>query len=226
MKNKVIVPLIAFSAGALCLHLGLRGNAVGQTPQVQVQTPQVQQRTGIPAVPTVRNMQADDGAVAVTGLLLPDLTVKGMCLVTDTKGWISVRIRLANIGSSDAGPFELGIKYIRGDYERLAVEKIDGLKAGEEKSPEYSHLCCGWSPAESMVETATALQAIADPKYTKTDSRYPGSWWDVKPVIRESNKKNNALTVSKAEIKSCGLPFQRSDRPGLPQPQVPVKPRP
>lgn len=214
----LVISAFAFSA----YKLGPVLPAQAQAPQVQVQTPQIQaKRITLSEEKAISRMQADDTS-ATAVLPLPDLTIKGMCLEHDRKtGWSSLRVILANIGKEDAGPFELGIVFTSpGGTDNLMTDKMAALKAGEEQSHDYSPICCGWSPTNLLVETSAKFRAIADPRYYKHKGIEDIVGYEVKPVIRESNEKNNELTVSKSEVKPCALPLQQINRPQTPQTQV------
>ena len=217
MRIKSIAMVIISGA----IFFALLALTLGQTPQVQVQTPQIQaQRITLSQEKVVSRMQADDTSAGAAALPLADLTIKGMCLEHDRKtGWNWLRVRLANTGAADAGAFELGLVFTSpGGDEKLMTDKVAGLKAGESNSQDYSPLCCGFVPTNSLVETSSAFRAIADPKYYKSNPSYPMGL-EVKPVIHESNEKNNELTIAKSEIKPCSQTIQRVDRLA---PQVPL----
>ena len=200
--------------GALCMASAI----VAQGPQSQVQNPQIQvQRPTLPVEPVMSKMQIDDTVAVAAALPLADLTVKEMCLEHDRKtGWNSLRITLTNIGAADAGPFELGVVFMSpGGAEKLLTDKIAGLKAGQDQSQAYAPICCGWTPTNFLVDTSEKFRAIADPKYYKVNPSYPMGM-EVKPVIRESNEKNNEMTMAKSELKPCAVTIQRIDRPQSP----------
>lgn len=103
-----------------------------------------------------------------------------------------------------------------------AVIRLSRLEPVQMASHDYSPVCCGWYPTAVLVETSAKFRAIADPKYYQHKFGFD---YEVKPVIRESNEKNNELTISKSELKPCSLPFQRMEKPQAPQMQVIRPPR-
>jgi len=60
----------------------------------------------------LKNVHVDESAGVATGVL-PDLTIKEMCLASGPAvPSETLRVLVANIGSRDADPFELGIKFV------------------------------------------------------------------------------------------------------------------
>jgi len=176
----------------------------------------------LPEKEVYSGMSADDTAIEATGLPLPDLTVKDMCLDDRKTLAISrIGVLLANVGTADAGPFELGINYIdRNESSRFALDEIGGLKAGEETWVFESPICCGWAP-KSLVYASVRFIAIADPRYYT--SGIGVGQYEVKPKVAESNEKNNQMSTNKAELKPC-MQINRIDKPGPSGLEV-IKPR-
>ena len=197
---------------------------VGHFPvQAVAQRPMIQNKTALPEVEVISGMRADD-ATEATGIPRPDLAIKEMCMA-DNPGAAtgSVGVLLANIGNADAGTFLLGFQYLDSEGGgRFAVDKIDGLKAGEELWIMESHICCGWAP-RSLVYAASGFLAIADPKYYKT-SPIPGLSGEVKSVIPESNEGNNSMSAKKSELRPCGM-LDKKVEPVLPRKLEPARPR-
>lgn len=169
---------------------------------VFAQRPAILNKAALPDVQTVSRMQTDDVTQA-TGLPRADIAIQDMCFQENKGGLNSVNVLLANIGTVDAGPFQLGFNYISADgSSRFALDKISGLKAGEQQWVYNFHVCCGFVPSMILVDWAARYEAIADPKYYKQgDLPYTGSW--VKGVVPESNEGNNKMSRSKRELRSC-----------------------
>jgi hypothetical protein len=197
-----------------------------QRPTVQVQTVQVQTPV-LSEKDALKNVRVEESAGVAAGIL-PDLTVKEMCLEVDREMPAErLRVLVANIGNKDADPFELGLKFVYASDSmdgRWYVDKLAGLKVGEEKWLSYSPMCCGFVPTEFVVNHTVTFQAIADPSYYDSSGPYDPRPIEVKSKITESNKRNNTLTINKAEMRRCDL--KNIGRPSIPKIPItkPVRP--
>jgi hypothetical protein len=83
-------------------------------------------------------------------------------------------------------------------------------------------MCCGVSPIEPVVKNSVKFEAIADPTYLKSYGGYDPRASLIQSRIKESNEGNNAMTFSRAEIRSC----KTVGKPAIPKIQViePVRP--
>ena len=157
-------------------------------------------------------MSVDEGIGEAPGLPRADLVIKDMCFENGAiAGYEYVGILLANIGTVDAGPFELGIDYVKNGSSTFAKDSITGLRAGEETWLKEWHYCCGWSPV-SLVASADRFSAIADPKYYKKDPNHFYNSIEVKGTIPEMNERNNQMAVNKSDLKPC-TKVTKVDRP-------------
>ena len=193
-----------------------------QNPATQLQT--IQAQTVLSEKDALKNVRVDESSGTATGVL-PDLTIKDMCLDVDpTRSSEYLRVLLANIGTRSADSFELGIKFIDSsdDTGYWYVDKLVGLNAGEEKWLSYSPMCCGVSPIHPIVKESVKFQAIADPTYLKAYGGYAPLAYPVKSRITELNEGNNVLTFSRTEIRNC----KNVGKPTIPKIQTikPVRP--
>ena len=138
-----------------------------------------------------------------------------------------LRVLVANIGNKDANPFDLALQFYYSDENgsgEFYVDKLGGLKAGEEKWLAYSPMCCGFVKTVFVVNSTKTFQAIADPTYYHTYGPYDPRTYEVKSKITESNKRNNTLTIARPEMKRCDL--KNIGRPAIPKIQTikPVRP--
>src|SRR5947209_10658407 len=221
MKTKFFVLSIILAATVFLLLTRI-ASVSAQNPATQLQTVQVQAPV-LSEKDALKNVRVDESSGVGTGVL-PDLTIKDMCLEVDlTTSAESLRVLLANIGTRSADPFELGIKFIDSsdDTGYWYVDNLIGLNAGEEKWLSYSPRCCGVAPTHRVVKESVKFQAIADPTYLKAYGGYVPPY-PVKSRITELNEGNNSLTFSRAEIKSC----KNIGRPTTPKIQTikPVRP--
>src|SRR6185436_15728915 len=96
---------------------------------VQVQQPVFSEKD------SPKNLPVEESSGVATGVL-PDLTIKDMCLAGGSpEAFESLQVLVANVGSRDADAFTLLLKFIRlsddeGDWH---VDTVAGLKAGEER---------------------------------------------------------------------------------------------
>lgn len=160
------------------------------------------EKTVLPKEVTVKNIDIGPPS-AVSGLPLPDLTIKDAYL-DEYGGFPFVNFLIANIGTADAGPFEVAIQfnYKAGGDGRRDLTRIDTLKAGESVWIGESPICCGWSPTEVVVKNTEQFVVIADAKYTKlSDPTNPLSSYEVPSRITESNKGNNKYVINKADMR-------------------------
>lgn len=212
IKRNVLAVCVALIAAAPFLTqraLGQRVETVNRAP--------------LPGVENLTDMRVDDEAEA-TGIPRPDLVIKDMCF-GDSKSSVSyVGVLIANVGTADAGPFELGYRYLNSEGAgSLGLDKVEGgLKVGEERWMQGTHICCGWAP-QSLSYGAVGFEAIADPRYrTKGFAGFPPG--EVKPVIPESNEGNNKMAAKKSEMRSCDSVDKKVDT-RTPSKLEPVRPR-
>ncbi|MEP6920747.1 MAG: hypothetical protein ABI967_06455 [bacterium] len=176
----------------------------------------------------LKEVQLIDEPSGVSTGVLPDLTIKDMCLAeAPATPSETLRVLIANIGDRDADPFELGIKYIIYSDESgfWDVDKLAGLKTGEEKWLEYRPMSGSGFTLAFVVDRAFKFQAIADPSYRQGTGPLGIYVRDVKSKIVESNKGNNTLTISRADMRRCDAKIA-IPRPALPaaKPVNPVRP--
>ncbi len=225
MKIKfILLPSVLILASTAFLIFTHQERVFGQASQAQVE------RRKVPNRGALSQMRADDTTVAKV-MPRPDLTIKKMCIVHEpiegTSGWDWLHVLVANIGSSDAGLFEVGIIYTdKNGSEIRDIASTTRLKAGEEQWIRTSPICCGWAPINPLVTISVKFQAIADPKYYAWNGN--GSEYDEKnyswvmPRILESNEKNNELTINRAELKICDtVGTQHPTQPPLVRPKKP-----
>jgi hypothetical protein len=220
-RTKIFVLSIVLAAATLFLLCTQLGPVFAQKPAVQVQTVQVQ-KPALSENDALKNVRVEE-SVGVAAGILPDLTIKEMCLYGDPKTPDEgLRVQVANIGNKDADPFEVGIKFIySGDDVGLwYVDKLAGLKVGEERWLEYRPMSGGGFTLAFVVAKTEKFQVIADPSYLKSYGPLGMYRYEVKSQITESNKRNNTLTISRAEMKRCDL--KNIEKP-IPKIQV-VKP--
>ena len=222
MRTKFFVLSIILAA-TLFLLLTQLARVSAQNPATQLQTVQVQTPV-LSEKDALKNVRVDESSGVATGVL-PDLTIKDMCLDVDpTRSSEYLRVLLANIGTRSADPFELGIKFIDSsdDTGYWYVDNLIGLNAGEEKWLSYSPRCCGVAPTHRVVKESVKFQAIADPTYLRAYGGIAPLAYPVKSRITELNEGNNALTFSRAEIRNC----KNVGRPAIPKIQTikPVRP--
>lgn len=218
MKSKTIISLLLFSATILCLSIVSFGQVV--IPKIQMQRP------ALPVEETMVKMSVDTAVAEATGIPRPDLAVTKMCIERskENSAYDSVKVLVANVGSIDAGEFEMGFIYTTSVSDRFVADKINGLKAGEERWLDYFHICCGLAPSVFLVNASNSFTAIADAKYYRKSS-LPGDAFgsvEVKSKILESNEKNNELKANKSELKDC-TEFKIVDKPVSPNLQK-IKP--
>jgi hypothetical protein len=185
------------------------------------------EKTVLPQKSELKDFSADE-APRMAAAILPDLTIKEVCLGFDTilPTAEAIRVLVANIGSGDAGPFDLGINFDeKFDGGRWMITPLDGFKAGEQRWLEYSPMCCGFVPTEFVINTTEDFKLIADPAYYKSYGPYDPRFYKVKAKITESTKGNNTLTISKTEMRRCDAKNPLT-RPAIPKIQVvkPVRP--
>jgi len=218
MKIKLILlPSILILAPTAFLLFTHQERAFGQNapPEAKTRTLPKQGNQG-----AVSKILVDDRLIPnpKAGMVaMPDLTIKTMCIEYHRKegysDWESLKVLLANIGSLDAGFFELGIVFTfsftdptSGDF---AIDQVYGLKAGEERWLDETWSSGGWGYTVDAVKGSVKFQVIADPKYCKWNgSAFGGAQpcSTIMPRILESNAKNNELTLNKSELKHCPLP--------------------
>jgi len=173
----------------------------------------------------LKNLPVDDSSGAATGVL-PDLTIKGMCL-DDGPSVPSetLRVLIANIGDRDADPFNLGINFMYSTDYVIAwhVDKITGLKVGEERWLEYHPMSGSGFTLAHIVEHTDKFQVIADPTYWQSHGYFAPTL--EKSKIIESNEANNTVTISRAEMRRCDAK-NSLPRPATPKIEVtkPVRP--
>ena len=199
MKSKTIISLLLFLMTILCLSPAAFGQVIPKTVTLRVPV--------LPVEVDVSKMSVDTAVAQATGIPRPDLAVTKMCIERDKENsaYDSVKVLVANLGSVDAGEFAMGFVYKTSESERLVIDSISGLKAGEEKWLGYFHICCGLAPSVFLVNASNSFTAIADAKYYQRNplSGNPFDSVEVKAKIPESNEKNNEMMVSKSEIKNC-----------------------
>jgi hypothetical protein len=134
---------------------------------------------------------------------------------------------VANIGSRDADPFTLLLKFMRwtGDVGDWHVDTLVGLKAGEERSLDYRPMSGYGFTLAHMVEHAETFQVLADPTFWRAYGPYDPRPYLEKSKIIESNEANNTLTIGRMEIRRCDAKT-RMTRPAMPKIEVikPVRP--
>jgi hypothetical protein len=167
------------------------------------QRPVIVNKAILPEVQTVADIRVDDDVTRPASVPRADLVVQEMCFEQNKGGLNAVNVLLANVGTVDAGPFELGFRYIASaDSSRFALDRIEGLKVGEQLWVKQFHSCCGLAASMLLVDWATKYEAIADAKYYKPGSLpYTGTW--VSAVIPESNESNNKLLRNKSDLRPC-----------------------
>jgi hypothetical protein len=184
--------------------------ATDSQAQVRIARPAVNQRA-LTEERLVSRMTVDETAAEATGLSRADLTIKEMCIAKDSTGAeTELRALIANEGSANAPSFPVGINYRWADgSERMAIDTTNALAAGQTRWVTFQHWCCGWSPAP-MVPSASGFEVIADPKYYRRNPLDPSPFhsYEVRPVVPESNERNNAMTVNKP-AQTCGMAVQR-----------------
>lgn len=210
MKFKIISLQIIFAAAFSFSPFVQPQSAFGQAPAKAAteKKPLLPDRDAFALVKTDETAAADAANVPRA-----DLTIKRMCIdrAKDSSG--VVRVLFTNAGTADAGAFETGFSYINAEGgERFVLEKVAGLKAGEEKWLDYFHYCCGWAPV-SLVNSSTAFEAIADPKYYAKNP-FGGAFekTEVKSKIPESNEANNRQRVDKSALEDCTV-LQKKEMP-------------
>jgi len=219
---------IVLAAATLLILFTQLASVFAQNPVVQVQTVQVQKPV-LSEKDALKNVRVDESTGVAAGIL-PDLTIKEMCLDVDpTAPAESLRVLVANIGNKDAEPFDLALKFIYSSDSmsgEFYVDKLAGMKAGEERWLAYSPMCCGFVKTQFVVNNTVKFQVIADPdpSYYHTYGPYDPRTYEVKSKITESNKRNNVLTLNRSEMKQCGL--KNIERPTIPRIQIikPVRP--
>ena len=200
MKLSIKILVITAAMAAVVL--------VSQPVDVVGQLPARVNRTALPEVENLTGMR-EDNAPEATGIPRADLVIKDMCYEDPQESLSYIGVLIANIGTVDAGPFDLGIEYVGASgSSRLGLDKLDGLKAGEERWMTEAHICCGWAP-RSLVYASESFVAIADPRYWAKDMF--GRSGEVKPVIPESNESNNKMSGKKSELRSCSA-VPKADR--------------
>jgi len=104
------------------------------------------------------------------------------------------------------------------------VDKLAGLKAGEERWLEYRPMSGSGFTIAFVVERTVKFQVIADPSYIQGSGPLGIYLHEVKSKITESNKRNNTLTIGRAEMRSCDS--KNITRPAIPKIQTikPVRP--
>ena len=223
MKTKLLVFSLVFGV-ATFFPLLIRVSA--QNPTVQSQTVQVQTIV-LSEKDALKNVRVEESPAAAAGIL-PDLTIKEMCLaVARTVPSETLRVLVANIGSRDADSFRLLLKFKQSndDVGDWYVDTLAGLKAGEERSLEYRPMKgSGFTFGGSMVENTQEFEVIADPTYWRAYGAYDPRPYLEKSKITESNKRNNALTIRRADMRRCDS--KNITRPAIPKIQTikPVRP--
>jgi hypothetical protein len=222
MKIKILVFSLVWAVSTLFPVL-MRVSA--QDPRVQSQTAQVHKPV-LSEKDALKNVRFDESPEVAAGIL-PDLTIKEMCLASGPAvPSETLRVLIANIGSRDADPFELGIKFViySEDSGFWHVAKLAGLKAGEEKWLEYRPMSGSGFTLAFVVERTVKFQVIADPSYIQGSGPLGIYLYEVKSKIAESNKRNNTLTIGRTEMRSCDS--KNITRPAIPKIQTikPVRP--
>lgn len=166
-------------------------------------------------------------STGVAAGVLPDLTIKEMCLDEGpTVPSATLRVLVANIGNRDSDPFELGFKFMQysDDVGSWYVDKLPGLKVGEERSLEYRPMSGSGFTRAFVVEKTEKFQVIADPSYYQSYGPLGIYSYEVKSKIIESNKGNNTLTIRRAEMRACDS--KNIQKPSIPKIQIikPVRP--
>ena len=204
MNHTLLTRVLSLSLYGLSIAVLTSSNVFAQVPRSKVE---------LRAKDLLSGMGTDQRPVQATGLPRADLMVKDMCLEdgkTAEHGYVGVL--LANVGTADAGFFELGFEYKEPGISTFATSPVKGLRVGEEIWIREWHACCGWYPID-LIKAAEAFSAIADPKYHKKGN--DGSPYEVKPVVPETNEANNQMTVRKAGLKPCTT-ITRVDKPTAP----------
>ena len=221
MRTKVFVLSIVLAATTLLLLSTRLTSVSAQNPSVQVQTVQVQKPV-LSEKDALKNVRVEE-SLGVTAGILPDLTIKEMCLYGDPKTPDEgLRVQVANIGNKDADPFEVGIKFIYSsdDVGLWYVDKLAGLKAGEERWLEYRPMSGSGFTLAFVVAKTEKFQVIADPSYLKSYGPLGMYRYEVKSQITESNKRNNTLSINRAELRRCDLQKIEKETP-----MIQTKPR-
>lgn len=181
-----------------------------------------------------KNLPVEESSGVATGVL-PDLTIKDMCLDEGPTEYSeeTLRVVVANIGSRDADPFTLLLKFMESsddmgssDYVGQShVDTVAGLKAGEERSLDYRPMTGYGFTLRHVVEYAEVFRVIADPTFWRGYGLYDFRPYLEKSKIIESNETNNRLTISRAEMRRCDAK-KSLPRPAMPKIEVikPVRP--
>ena len=174
-----------------------------------------------------KNLPVEESPGVATGVL-PDLTIKDMCLDDGpTVSSETLRVAVANIGDRDADPFTLLLKFLRwkDDVGQWHADTIAGLKAGEERSLDYRPMSGHGFTLAHIVEHAETFQVIADPTYWRAYGPYDFRAYLEKSKIIESNKANNTLMITRADMRRCDAK-NTSTRPAMPKIEIikPVRP--
>jgi len=163
----------------------------------------------------ITQMSVDADPTEAAGIPRADLIIKDMCFdAAKGNGIDSVNVQIANIGTVDAGPFELGFEYIGTESSTFAHDEIaGGLRAGEETWVQEFHFCCGWAPM-ALIPASIRFTAIADPKYYMRSEFDPNplNRIEVKSKVPEMKESNNRMTVNKADLRPCTT-VTKIDRP-------------
>jgi len=205
-----------------------RSGILNERPADKIQTPVLSEKNDL------KNFRLDEPTETKAGIL-PDLTVEDMCLSIDpsapTQGLTVLHVLVANIGTRDSDPFELGIKLMyfldcnpgqayewgicpaSGLMPKVGyfyIDRLPGFEVGEAKWFEYNPT---WYYGVHLVGFASRFQVIADPGYDNSGGVA------IKSKIIEANKKNNTLTIDRTAMRRCDAKTIEKEPP-----RIPVKP--
>jgi len=109
MTTKIVVLSIVLVTFVFSVFTQI-ASVSAQNPATQLQT--IQAQTVLSEKDALKNVRVEKSSGTATGVL-PDLTIKDMCLDVDpTRSSEYLRVLLANIGTRSADPFELGVKFL------------------------------------------------------------------------------------------------------------------
>jgi len=177
------------------------------------------ERIVLPEKSLLSNLGLDEPATVTSGIL-PDLTIKDMCLDVSSifpgEGLTVLNVLIANIGTGDSDHFELGLSF---DSDLWIDKELPLFKAGDQMWVSYSPMCCGWVPTTWVVKSTAVFTVIADPSYYSHYSTYDPRTYKVASKITEANKKNNTLTIDRTAMRRCDAKTIKKELP-----PIPVKP--
>jgi hypothetical protein len=205
-----------------------RSGILNEKSADKIQTPVLSEKNDL------KNFRLEEPAETKTGIL-PDLTINDMCLSIDPSAPHRVltvlHVLVANIGTRDSDPFELGLKLMYfmdcnpGEAYEWGIcpasglipkvgyffaHSLPGFETGEAKWFEYNPTCCY---GVHLVGLTSRFQVIADPGYDNS------AGVAIRSKIIEANKKNNTLTIDRTEMRRCDAKIIEKEPP-----RIPIKP--